>query len=70
MPIFGEFGQRLAEQVERARGEVIAVNSPMGTAPSVEQIREVFERKENIKAFLLVYKDTSPGTTYRFLSNY
>jgi len=67
VPIFGEFGHRLAKQIERAGGNVITVEAPMGTAPDIEKIKEAFEFNEDIKALFTVYNDTSPGTTYRFL---
>jgi aspartate aminotransferase-like enzyme len=67
VPVFGEFGSRMANQIERARGNVIKVESPMGTAPEVEKVKEAFENNENIKALFIVYNDTSPGITYRYL---
>ena len=67
VPIFGEFGHRLAKQIERAGGNVITVEAPMGTAPDIEKIKEAFEFNEDIKALFTIYNDTSPGTTYRFL---
>ena len=33
VPIFGEFGERLANHVRSAGGEVLEVRSPMGSAP-------------------------------------
>lgn len=69
VPIFGEFGRRLAKQIERAGGKVVSVDASMGTAPDLEQIKEAFETNDDIKAFFTVYNDTSPGTTYRLLKD-
>ncbi len=67
VPVFGEFGHRLAKQIERAGGKVIEVGAPMGSAPDLDQIKEAFEANDGVKAFFTVYNDTSPGTTYRLL---
>ncbi len=69
VPIFGEFGMRIAKQVERAGGEVIRVESPLGTAPEIDKVKEAFESTENVKALFVVYNDTSPGVTYRYLKD-
>jgi len=66
VPVFGEFSGRLAQQIEAARGKVIRVNAPLGTAPSIEQIEKAVSENKDAKAIYLVYNDTSPGTTYRY----
>ncbi len=67
VPVFGEFSTRLAEQAEEEGANVIRVNEEMGRAPTPDMIEDAARRAKSLKAILLVYNDTSPGTTYRWL---
>lgn len=67
VPVFGEFSQRLSEQVAEEGGKVIAVQSKVGSAPSIQEIEDAAKKAGDIKAIFVVYNDTSPGTTYRWL---
>lgn len=67
VPVFGEFSGRLAEQIALAGGNVIRVNAPLGSVPTLSEIEEAVEKTRNIKAIYVVYNETSPGATYRQL---
>ncbi|MEM3638017.1 MAG: alanine--glyoxylate aminotransferase family protein [Conexivisphaerales archaeon] len=67
VPVFGEFSQRLAEQAAEENANVITVNSNPGSAPSVQAIEDAAKKAGKVKAIFVVYNDTSPGTTYRWL---
>jgi aspartate aminotransferase-like enzyme len=67
VPVFGEFSQRLSEQAAEEGANVITVNSGLGSAPSVQAIEDAARKAGKVKAILVVYNDTSPGTTYRWL---
>lgn len=67
VPVFGEFGGRLADQAADEGGNVIRVASEMGTAPSPDLIEDAARKAKSLKAVMVVYNDTSPGTTYRWL---
>jgi len=63
VPVFGEFSQRLSEQAAEEGANVITVNSGLGSAPSVQAIEDAARKAGKVKAILVVYNDTSPGTT-------
>src|SRR5579875_1008417 len=67
VPVFGEFSQRLSEQAAEEGANVITVNSGLGSAPSVQEIEDAARKAGKVKAIFVVYNDTSPGTTYRWL---
>jgi len=67
VPVFGEFGERMVEHVKRAGGNVIEVRSPYGTAPEPSEVEKAFKSAGTVKALFVVYNDTSPGVTYRWL---
>jgi len=65
--VFGEFGQRAAEQVEAAGGKAIVSAAPLGDAPRMDKIRSLAEAHKDIKAIFVVYNETSTGVTFRWL---
>ncbi|MEM3614212.1 MAG: alanine--glyoxylate aminotransferase family protein, partial [Nitrososphaerales archaeon] len=65
--VFGEFGQRAAEQVEAAGGKAIVADAPLGDAPRMDKIRALAEANKDIKAVFVVYNETSTGVTFRWL---
>lgn len=67
VPVFGEFSQRLAEQIQAEGANAIKVESRTGSAPSATEVEEVARKAKKLKAIFVVYNDTSPGTTYREL---
>ncbi|MBO3801488.1 MAG: alanine--glyoxylate aminotransferase family protein [Candidatus Brockarchaeota archaeon] len=68
VPVFGEFSRRVAEYVKLIGGNAICVKAPLGSAPSFEEIKAKAEETRDIKAFCIVYNDTSPGTKINWLS--
>ena len=69
IPVFGEFGERMVEHVRRAGGDVIEVRSPYGTAPEPGEVERAIKSAGKVKALFVVYNDTSPGVTYRWLKD-
>jgi aspartate aminotransferase-like enzyme len=67
IPVNGEFSERLAKMIELAGGEAIKVKAPYGKIPSFEQIKEAFDNNNGIKAFYVVYNETSTGTRITWL---
>ncbi len=67
VPVFGLFSERLKESVKRRGGEVIELSLEWGDAPSVEQISQVLDCTEDLKAIAIVYNETSTGVTVRDL---
>lgn len=67
VPVFGEFCSRVVEHVRRAGGEAIEVRAPMGKAPKPDDVISVVEETRDLKALFVVYNETSPGVTYRWL---
>ncbi|MBI2185097.1 MAG: alanine--glyoxylate aminotransferase family protein [Thaumarchaeota archaeon] len=67
VPIFGEFGERLAETITLAGGKVIRVNAPYGSAPEPDAIEAAFEKAGKVKALCTVSNETSTGVRYKWL---
>ena len=67
VPVFGEFSQRLADSIDQAGGHAIRVNTPFGDAPRPDQLTDAAKKAGKVKAVFVVYNDTSPGTTYRWM---
>lgn len=61
VPVFGEFGTRLAEAVELAGGQAIKVTSDFGKIPSWEAVEEVIRKTAGLKSIFLVHNETSTG---------
>ena len=61
VPVYGEFGQRLAEAIELAGGNAVKVFAEPGHVPRIEDIKEAIRRTENLKAVYLVHNETSTG---------
>lgn len=67
VPVFGEFSRRVAEYIKLIGGNPICIESPLGSAPSFEEVKARAEEEKEIKAFCIVYNDTSPGTKINWL---
>ena len=67
VPVFGEFSSRLAETVDLAGGKAIRVESPPGTAPTLDAIRRAMEGQKNLRAIFLVHNETSTGVAVPYL---
>ena len=61
VPVYGEFGQRLAEAIELAGGNVVKVFAEPGKVPRLEEIKEAIRRAERLKAVYMVHNETSTG---------
>lgn len=61
VPVFGEFGTRLAEAIELAGGNAVRVTSELGRVPSWEAVEEAVTRTKELKAIYLVHNETSAG---------
>ena len=67
IPVFGEFSRRVAQYVRLIGGNPVCVEAPLGSAPSFEEVKAKTEEVRKIKAFCIVYNDTSPGTKINWL---
>jgi len=66
VPGTGEFSTRLAETLRRHGAEVMVVDAEVGSAPSLEEMKERLEEfQPDIVA--MVYNDTSPGVRLSYL---
>jgi len=61
VPVYGEFGQRLAEAVELAGGNAVKVFAEAGHVPRMDDIKEAIRRVDKLKAVYLVHNETSTG---------
>jgi aspartate aminotransferase-like enzyme len=61
VPVYGEFGQRLAEAIELAGGEVVKVFAEPGNVPRLDEVREAIRRTDDLKAVYTVHNETSTG---------
>jgi aspartate aminotransferase-like enzyme len=67
VPVFGEFGTRLAEAVELAGGQAIKVTSEFGKAPTWESVEDAVRKTAGLKAIFLVHNETSTGCTVPYV---
>ncbi len=67
VPVYGEFGQRLAEAIELAGGNVVKVFAEPGSVPRLEEVREAIRRTENLKAVYTVHNETSTGVAIPYI---
>ncbi|HUI85923.1 MAG TPA: alanine--glyoxylate aminotransferase family protein [Nitrososphaerales archaeon] len=67
VPVFGEFSSRLAETVDLAGGSAVRVEAPLGSTPTIEQLRKSIEENPKFKALYLVHNETSTGVTVQFV---
>jgi aspartate aminotransferase-like enzyme len=61
VPVYGEFGQRLAEAIELAGGNAVKVFAEPGHVPRLDDIKEAIRRTDKLKAVYLVHNETSTG---------
>jgi alanine-glyoxylate transaminase/serine-glyoxylate transaminase/serine-pyruvate transaminase len=59
--VTGYFSERMSEILRRAGAEAVEIGGPVGTVPSVDEIREVLERQGPFKALFATHVDTSTG---------
>jgi len=67
VPVYGEFGQRLAEAVELAGGNVVKVFAEPGNVPRLDEVKEAIRRTDNLKAVYTVHNETSTGCTIPYI---
>ena len=67
VPVYGEFGQRLAEAIELAGGNVVKVFAEPGNVPRLDEVREAIRRIDNLKAVYTVHNETSTGCTIPYV---
>src|SRR5271156_620770 len=67
VPVYGEFGQRLAEALELAGGNVVKVFAEPGNIPRLDEVREAIRRTENLKAVYTVHNETSTGCAIPYI---
>jgi len=61
VPVYGEFGQRLAEAIELAGGNVVKVFAEPGNVPRLDEVKEAIRRTDDLKAVYTVHNETSTG---------
>jgi aspartate aminotransferase-like enzyme len=67
VPVYGEFGQRLAEAIELAGGNVVKVFAEPGNVPRLDEVREAIRRTEDLKAVYTVHNETSTGCAIPYI---
>jgi aspartate aminotransferase-like enzyme len=60
----GKFGQRWVEISKVYNLEIIEVKIEWGTAPDIEELKEILDKNENVKGLLTTLCETSTGTVY------
>ena len=67
VPVYGEFGQRLAEAIELAGGNVVKVFAEPGNVPRLDDVKEAIRRTDNLKAVYTVHNETSTGCAIPYI---
>ena len=67
VPVNGVFSERLRNAVTAFGGKSIETTIDWGSAITPAQVEDLFEKEKNIKAFAVVYNETSTGATTRNL---
>ncbi|MGQ0795126.1 MAG: pyridoxal-phosphate-dependent aminotransferase family protein [Nitrosopumilaceae archaeon] len=67
IPVNGEFSSRLATMLEWQGANVIRLTTPFGENASFEQVKEAFDNNKDVKAFYVVWNETSTGTMVKYL---
>ncbi len=67
VPVYGEFGQRLAEAIELAGARVVKVFAEPGNVPRLEEVKEAIRRTDNLKAVYTVHNETSTGCAIPYI---
>ena len=67
IPVNGEFSSRLATMLEWQGANVIRLTTPFGENASIDQVKEAFDNNKDVKAFYVVYNETSTGTQVKYL---
>ena len=68
IPVNGEFSNRLSTMLEWAGANVIRLTTPFGENASFDQVKETFDNNKDVKAFYVVWNETSTGTMVNYLN--
>lgn len=64
---YGEFGKRLVESLHRRGTNVKAYEKPVGSIPSIEEIKAVLDENKDATTLAIVHNETSSGMAFRNL---
>ena len=67
IPVNGEFSSRLATMLEWQGANVVRLTTPFGENASYDQVKEAFDNNKDVKAFYVVWNETSTGTMVKYL---
>jgi aspartate aminotransferase-like enzyme len=67
IPVNGEFSSRLATMLEWQGANVIRLTTPFGENASFDKVKEAFDNNKDVKAFYVVWNETSTGTMVKYL---
>jgi aspartate aminotransferase-like enzyme len=67
IPVNGEFSNRLSTMLEWAGANVVRLTTPFGQNASFDQVKEAFDNNKDVKAFYVVWNETSTGTMVKYL---
>ncbi len=67
IPVNGEFSSRLATMLEWQGANVIRLTTPFGENANYDQVKEAFDNNKDVKAFYVVWNETSTGTMVKYL---
>jgi aspartate aminotransferase-like enzyme len=67
IPVNGEFSSRLSTMLEWAGANVIRLTTPFGENASFDKVKEAFDNNKDVKAFYVVWNETSTGTMVKYL---
>ncbi|MDE1878859.1 MAG: alanine--glyoxylate aminotransferase family protein, partial [Thaumarchaeota archaeon] len=67
IPVNGEFSNRLSTMLEWAGANVIRLTTPFGENATFDQVKEAFDNNKDVKAFYVVWNETSTGTMVKYL---
>lgn len=67
--VFGEFGDRLAQQIEDVGANAIRISADAGNAPTIEDVEQAFKKNKDIKALYVVSNETSTGVAPKWIKD-
>ena len=67
IPVNGEFSSRLATMLEWQGANVIRLTTSFGENANYDQVTEAFDSNKDVKAFYVVWNETSTGTMVKYL---
>ncbi|MCS7110847.1 MAG: aminotransferase class V-fold PLP-dependent enzyme [Ignisphaera sp.] len=67
VPVYGEFGERLAESIESRGANVYKIRWSIGDVPPPDEVEDLCRKIRNVKAIAVVHNETSTGVTNRYI---